>query len=91
MGLNTLVEVIVPDFEGEMAQLLVEGADGAERIWIVTQYYNNDLHGFSAVRNEQVAMAERLDPQLGWLMANYPLVESWRFPGIQLNLFDVSD
>ncbi|MFZ0549049.1 MAG: hypothetical protein WAM60_26620 [Candidatus Promineifilaceae bacterium] len=85
-----LIEMDDPQYEDEMEQLLTDGAPGARRIWFITQFYNNDLHGFPATRNEEVEQAELLDPQLAWLEDNFQLDGTWQFPGIQLDLFDLT-
>ena len=78
------------EFEAGMQERLAIMEAQAERVWLVTQFYNNDIHGFPQFRNEAVQFTETADPQYEWLKTHLVTVKDATFVGIRLTLFDLS-
>ena len=76
-------------FGEEMAIRLALAGDEKKRAWLVTNFYNNDPHGFPQERNRRVAQANIESPQKAWMDDRYPKIEQWQFPGIYLTLYDL--
>jgi hypothetical protein len=78
------------DFEEEMLSRLALMNSQADRVWLITQFYINDIHGFPQQRNEAVQYTETADPQYKWLKTHLETVHEETLVGIRLTLFDLS-
>ena len=81
---------IEEDFEEEMRSRIAVMQSQADRVWLVTQFYTNDIHGFPQQRNEAVQYTETADPQYEWLKTHLETVHDETLIGIRLTLFDLS-
>ena len=73
----------------KMEDLLLLALGDNQRAWLISNFYNNDPHGFSQERNRQVDQADSATPQKAWMDERYPTIEEWFFPGIKLTLYDL--
>jgi len=76
-------------FGEEMAIRLALAGDEKKRAWLITNFYNNDPHGFPQERNRQVEQAGIESSQKAWMDARYATIEQYTFPGINLTLYDL--
>jgi mannosyltransferase len=77
-------------FDEQMSGRASVAAEISDRAWLITHFYNNDLHGFPQERNASVRQAVQSSAQEAWMNANFEPVGDWSFTGIHLALYDLS-
>ncbi|MAT97278.1 MAG: hypothetical protein CL608_09065 [Anaerolineaceae bacterium] len=82
---------VTPAFAQAMAaQFASATATNAGRFWFIEPFYVTDPHGWAAQRNTLVN-GPLTNPHHQWLSAQFDLIETWRFPGVRLTLYEANE
>jgi hypothetical protein len=82
---------VTPAFAQAMATQFASAAvANANRFWFIEPFYVTDPHGWTAQRNALVN-APLTNPHHQWLAARFDRIETWRFPGVRLTLYETNE
>ncbi|GMQ78861.1 MAG: hypothetical protein BMS9Abin02_1402 [Anaerolineae bacterium] len=80
-----------PDGAGGGFEDVVNEISGtADRIWLITHFFNNNPHGFPQRRNERLEDAALNSGPKVWLDGHYKMLGEWIVTGVNLSLYDLS-
>jgi hypothetical protein len=84
-------ERITPSFSQAMAaQLETKTAVSNTRLWFIEPFYIFDTHQWPTARNKEVA-ANLNNPHQQWLNGEFTHLQTYRFPGVRLTLYQTDE